>query len=348
MTIINRALDKAYKRRSDAQIATALEERASVVGGWASKLREPNRPIPAPARAAVAAQTASTAPADSPAPPAAQPRRKPTGPVVAPAGVNVRVDAPHAASRGPLLVDTQTAAVQVTDEPPDETAESSSEQTPGLWVWPPIVQKLMTCPAGAEINRLAGRLKQLAAERGLECVALSGPGRSAGRTSLVLTLAKALVETCGARVVVVDADFEHPDMARMISIRPRSGLWDVACEHRSGSSPLTTLIPGKLALVPLVARVAPAAINRRHIAALQTFFRSLRRGYDLVLVDAGPWGSLIPPLVFENRAIDAFICVTRHDADDHVDDEAFRQPGIEWLGTIENFTPASQFELQTV
>ena len=229
------------------------------------------------------------------------------------------------------------------------TSETSREELPGLWAWPPIVQKLLSCPAGAEINRLAGRLKQLALERGLGCLAVSGPCRAAGRTSLVLTLAKALTESCSARVAIVDADFEHPDVARMLAARPRSGLWNAACERGSGPSPVTTLIPGKLAIVPLLARVSPAAIDRQKIAALQTFLQKLRRAYDLVLVDAGPWESLIPQLVFENRAIDAFICVSRYNvADEQLDAAAYRQPGIEWLGMIETFAPASQLEPPTV
>lgn len=353
MTIINRALHKAYKRRSDAQPAVALQQRAATATGWASNLREPVRPIPMPERAAAAPGTVTTVPEGSLALPVAPARRKPEGPVVVPASTTVRVDSPHAPSKGPLLVDTRSAAPQPTESRLAETTDRSrgkvAEPAIGPWAWPPVVQKLLNCPAGAEIRQLAGRLMQLASERSLGCLALSGPGRAAGRTSLVLTLARALTESCSARVAIVDADFGHPDVARMISVRPRSGLWNAACEKGLGSSPVMTLIPGKLALVPLVARVSPEAIDRRKIAALQTFLQVLRRGYDLVLVDAGPWESLIPPLVFENRTIDGFICVSRYnDDDEQLDDATYRQPGIEWLGTIETFTPASQLELQTV
>jgi Mrp family chromosome partitioning ATPase len=120
----------------------------------------------------------------------------------------------------------------------------------------------------------------------------------------------------------------------------------VACENHTAPSPLATLVPGKLSLVPLVARVSPEAIDRRKIAAMQTYLRRMRRGYDLVLIDAGPWESLIPPLVFENLTVDAFICVSRHnDAEEPLDDASYRQPGVEWLGTIETFCPAMR-ELQ--
>ena len=342
MTIINRALHKAYKRRSDHEPAVAVDERAAATGGWAQILREPARPDPQPDGATAAGQTPAFQVADDAAlAPHAPPReRKIEGPVVAPAGSVVRVDSPHPAAKGPILVETAPATRSML------AADAARTQSPGIWAWPPIVQKLLSCAAAGEINRLAGRLKQMAAERGLGCVALSGTGRLAGRTSLCLTLAKALTDTCGARVVVVDADFTHPDVARTLSIRPRSGLWDVACENHTAPSPLATLVPGKLSLVPLVARVSPEAIDRRKIAAMQTYLRRMRRGYDLVLIDAGPWESLIPPLVFENLTVDAFICVSRHnDAEEPLDDASYRQPGVEWLGTIETFCPAMR-ELQ--
>jgi Mrp family chromosome partitioning ATPase len=366
MTIINRALHKAYRHRTAAQPTDALEQSPETVGGWASKVREPKPPSPAPEHPAAIRQTVAKPIPDggSIATPAAPARHetdvhRPTdGPIVAPASVAVRVDAPHAPAKRPLLVETPAATVRATSSP--SVAKDTSRGHPAeFWAWPPIVQKLLNCPAGAEINQLAGRLTQLAAERGLGCLALSGAGRLAGRTSLVLTLAKSLTETCAARVAVVDADFEHPDLARMLSLRPHSGLWDVACERKSGSSPWTTLIPGKLALVPLVARVSLDAVDRRRISVLQTFLRSLRRGYDLVLIDAGPWESLVPSLVFENGVIDAFIGVSRSsDGEELLDDALYNQPGIEWLGTIETFSPVShsplshspgpQLELQTV
>ena len=250
---------------------------------------------------------------------------------MAPAGVAVRVDPPHRPADVGLLVETHPTKTPASKLPAAVKDEARAQAE--FWAWPPIVQKLLSCPAGAEINRLAGRLTQLADERGLHCLALSGTGRLAGRTSLVLTLAKSLAETCSARVAVVDADFEHPDLARMLSLRPHSGLWDVACERKLRSSPRTMLVPGKLAVVPLVARVSLDAVDRRKISVLQSFLRALRSGYDLILIDAGPWESLVPPLVFENGAIDAFIGVSRsRDANEQLDDELYNQPGIEMAG----------------
>lgn len=366
MTIINRALNKAYRRRSDAEPAPEIEQRSPAAGGWAPTLREPIRPIPSPDRTASRPEPAPIGSDESLAPPA-----KGVGRLLTPAavptthseGATVRFDAPHAPQAVPTPVPdkvptqaARSAAARVADSPrradfglvvPADVAPADAAED---WSWPPIVEKLLNCPAGPELRLFAGRLKQLAVEKGLGCVALSGPGRSAGRTSLVLTLAHVLAEVQSARVVIVDADFGHPQAAQMLSLQPARGLWDAALEKQPATSALTTLIPEKLAIVPLVERVAAAAIDRRKIGMLQASLRALRRQYDIVLVDAGPWEALIPPLVFESRAIDAFVCVCRCDPADEerLDDDAYRHPGIEWLGMIETFTPASELKSHSV
>ena len=225
------------------------------------------------------------------------------------------------------------------------TTEPSGAESAPHWSWPPIVRKLLDSRAGPELRKLAASLKQLAATHRLGCLALSGPGRATGRTSLILTLAHILAETQFCRVAIVDADFGHPQAADLLSLRPQTGLWEAACQPEAGSSPAIPLIPERLAIVPLVEPVAPAAFDRRKIAAVQTLLRSLRRDHDLVLVDAGPWEALVPPLVFESLAVDAFLCVSRCDAaEERLDDEHYRQPGVEWLGMIETFAPAVSSE----
>ena len=333
MTIINRALNKAYKRRLDGDpVCTPESPPEGITTGWVSKLREPIQPIGASEPAAVNARAPAARPMAPQVPQSvpAPPRRAGS---VAPAAPrpDVRIDAPH----------SPAARVKESDARSAGAAEFPRIRNAEEWSWPPIVQSLLAGQVGTEIRDLAAKLKKLAADRELRCVALSGPDRSAGRTSLLLTLAHALSVDQGARVAMVDADFGNPGAAHMIALNPRAGLWDAVCKGETEAAATTTLIGGRLTIVPLVARVPIEAIDRGKIGAMQTFLRSLRRDSDVVLVDAGPWESLVPPLVFECRAIDALISVCRYSASaqDQHDDENYRQPGIEWLGTIETFVP---------
>jgi hypothetical protein len=97
-----------------------------------------------------------------------------------------------------------------------------------------------------------------------------------------------------------------------------------------------------LAIVPLAKPVAIELIDRNKIRNLHSLLRALGRDGNIVLVDAGSWESLVPPLIFESHAVDACICVLRADTppDERLDEEALRQPGVEFLGTIETFTPS--------
>lgn len=327
MTTINRALHKAYKRRAESEPARETRRPAApTVSGWASKLREPIKPLKRPLPAPPVSQTPS--------------EQLPTSlNAVLSGGTKIRIDAGHSPTDSAPPPVKPTLAVPPKEDPAEPAAP---------WSWPPIVQLLLTCPAAAEIRDLAVQLRHLAADQDLRCVAFSGPGRKAGRTSLVLTLASVLIADKTTRVAIVDADFDHPDAARMISLQPASGLEEIIANPAPADGVATTLIAGRLAIVPLTKPVAAATIDNRGMGALQAFLRALRREYDLVLIDAGPsefdgGNTEHPPLVLECRAVDALVCVCRDNSSQDerpIDEMDFRQPGIEWLGVVETFVNA--------
>ncbi len=357
MTIINRALDKAYRRHSEAEPGARTDSRAPAVRGWASKLRDPLRPIQPPAGSVAnptpAEQDMATVEPEAPAAsPSSEPQltASPLAAVSIPIGTKTRLDSPHAPApaTAPALLEIQPAAflpaqTLIAERPADEEPRIEAATA---WAWPPIVDKLLDCPAGAELRKFAARLNQLALGRNLGCLAFSGPGRGAGRTSLLLALAHVLAEKHAARVAVIDADFQNPQVAQMLSVHPKSGLWDAASQAGPVVSAVTTLIPEKLTLVPLVEPVVAEAIDSEKIERLQAFLQAVRSEHDLILVDAGPWEAIVPPLLFESGTIDAFLCVSRHDAamEERLDDDAYRQPGVDWLGMIETFTPAAHLQ----
>jgi hypothetical protein len=207
------------------------------------------------------------------------------------------------------------------------------------WSWPPIVQRLLTCPAAADLRNVAVKLRELAAGHDLRCVAFSGPGRGVGRTSLVLTLASVLIADKTTRVTIFDGDFDHPDAAQLISLHPTVGLEEAIQNATAAKEAATTLIAGRLAIVPLAKPVTAESIDNRRSGDLQTLLRSLRRENDIVLIDAGPWETGRLPLVLECRAVDAVVCVCRANSSGAVTPDAgsFRQPGVEWLGVVETF-----------
>lgn len=354
MTIINRALDKAYKRHSEAESGTRPESRPPAVRGWASKLRDPLRPIQPPDRIAATLSTVAQGLVPATALPVGTHPPTSSAATAIPHETTARIDSPHAPAKAPAILEIRPEAFlslhsQTVESQAEESAQTATVPIATAWAWPPIVDKLLNCPAGSELRNFAARLNQFALSRSLGCLAFSGPGRGAGRTSLLLALAHALAEKHAARVAIVDADFQNPQAAQMLSLRPKVGLWEAASRRETVATTVMTLVPGKLAIVPLVAPVASAAIDSEKIATLTSFLQAVRSEYDLLLVDAGPWESLVPPLIFENYTIDAMICVSRHGAaaDERLDDDAYRQPGVDWLGIIETFTPVAQMQARS-
>jgi len=385
MTVINRALHKAYKRRAESEPArelkrpssatdtgSASESKTPTVSGWASKLREPIRPLSRPT-VSIEAALATVAPAIMPH--------------ALPEGAIIRVDAAHmpidsssdSANESPSIkaqsiTEPALPAVENHSDVPRQAepavqvesvaqSESTVNPEPALppdhavptelpgqselsaqWSWPPIVQRLLTCPAAKDLRDLAVQLRELAAGNDLRCVAFSGPGRNAGRTSLVLTLASVLIADKTTRVAIVDADFSHPHAAQLISLHPAEGLEEAIANLAVDDQVVTTLIENRLAIVPLAKPLAAESIDNRRIGTLQTFMRSLRRQFDLVLIDAGPWETANLPLVLECRAVDAVVCVCRTNAthEETAGAANFLQPGVEWLGTIETFAPPKE------
>jgi len=343
MTVINRALDKAYKRRAESEPVAALKRPGSgSISGWASKLREPlrspDRPVAEPAvlgppvpEIPISDIAAPEIPISDITAPEIKVSDTTSSEQALPETTTNSLDAGHSttAASAPALL-TTSATAQAQAAPPVPT---------GQWSWPPIVQRLLTCPAAPELLDLAVQLRALAAGNDLRSIACSGPGRQVGRTSLVLTLASVLIADKSTRVAIVDADFNHPQAAQLISLHPAQGLEEAIDNPRADAGVVTTLLAGRLSIVPLVKPVAAEALDSRRIGALQAFLRSLRREFDIVLIDAGPWKPGRLPLLLECRAVDAVVCVCRASSlhTEPADERNSRQAGVEWLGVVETF-----------
>lgn len=382
-TINRALLKAFERRADENVAAEFEQHPSAVIRGWAKKLREPKRvatwepgqgevqpatevAVPAPVEPAAALPAAAqlapapvAAVANVPATPSAPPtviEKDADVPVVSlhrPDGATLRFDQAHA----PAVVAADPITPVVRPEPvaapsadsvakaaaAEVVAPPSAQREQLAWSWPTIVERLLACPAAGELRELADRLYELAADCDLRCVAFSGPGRRAGRTSLIATLAWVLAEEKSTRVAIVDANFDNPGLAQALSLSPAAGLGAAFGEGVFDPAESITNLSEKIVIAPLVDRVPPETINRDGIGSLQSLLRSLRRECDVVLIDAGGWDQSAPPAVLECRAIDAFVCVARSRtaAAGQVAEQDLEQLGIEWLGQVETFVPAA-------
>lgn len=206
--------------------------------------------------------------------------------------------------------------------------------------WPDGVSRLIDA-ADEPLEQLLTNLVTRSI-RGQKVIAWQGCRRSDGCTTLMLAAARRLAER-GVKVIVVDAEFRQPRLARHLGLMPTVG-WE---EVLAGRLPLADVVVESLgdqvALLPLCAPGASepgGAIPDDPAASLET----LRSHYDLVLVDLGRARKSEDgaDLVFSGRPwIDAVILVhhvgkTPQTELSHAKTR-LRRAGISDVAVVENF-----------
>lgn len=151
--------------------------------------------------------------------------------------------------------------------------------------WPGIVLVLER-EWGQRFERMADRLIESRDRQNLKVLLFTSCHRAEGRTTLVLTLARALARRPG-RTVLVDADLTGPMLSHTLGLQPRYGLDDVVTEGHALADALVHAPDDHLWILPL--RLA-AASPREFLASpgWACTMARLRREFDLVLVDGSP------------------------------------------------------------
>jgi protein-tyrosine kinase len=151
--------------------------------------------------------------------------------------------------------------------------------------WPATVQALER-EYGDRFARMADSLIEARDRLHLKVLWFTSCHRAEGRTTLVLTLARALARRPG-RTLVLDGDLTGPMLARQLGLRPKSGLDDVIDHGFALSDALIDAPNTPLTILPLR---APVARPREFLASpsWSCALARLRREFDLVLIDGGP------------------------------------------------------------
>jgi Mrp family chromosome partitioning ATPase len=171
--------------------------------------------------------------------------------------------------------------------------------------WPATIRTLERT-YGERFSRLAESLIAARDERHFKSLLFTSCHRAEGRTTLVLTLARALARRPG-RTLLIDADMTGPMLARLLGVRPEVGLDDVVENGAALSDALIDAPDDHLSLLPLR---APVARPRDFVAspAWVSVLTRLRRDFDLILLDSSPLFAGLSTAVL-HRSIDAAVLV---------------------------------------
>jgi Mrp family chromosome partitioning ATPase len=171
--------------------------------------------------------------------------------------------------------------------------------------WPETVRALER-EHGDRFEGLADALIEARARLHHKVLLFTSCHRAEGRTTLVLTLARALARRPG-RTLLVDADLTGPMLARQLGLRPRVGLDDVIEEGQALAEALVEAPDDHLTILPLRAAVARPRefLGDPGWACLMA---RLRREFDLVLLDGSPLFAGLSAAVL-HRSVDAAVLV---------------------------------------
>ena len=194
--------------------------------------------------------------------------------------------------------------------------------------------------AAAELEQIGRDLVQWQRD-GLRTVGVTSLARQEGRTTFSICLARAAAAQ-GLRVLLFDADLDHPQLAAVLGIDTQADWTQVL----SGSLPIEEVAVASLAESVTLAPLRPEAAGRGHLLRLGQFallVDHLTTLADLVVVDLPPQESQGLPASRAGFAspIDAVAVVRdlRRTSDEQlrrsVDD--LRRGGLTVVGVIENF-----------
>lgn len=183
---------------------------------------------------------------------------------------------------------------------------------------------------------------------GQKCIALTSLERGVGRTTVCLTLARKLAAR-GLRPLVVDADCQQPDLARVCRLDQYAGWGEVMLGEIALEEALVASIDDGVTLMPwrgTETRLSQLTGSPR----LSASFELLRGHYDVVLIDAPPLASdeAIGELVGFAEAISLDAVYVLHDTRCVLNPglgamcQKLREAGVSVEGLIENFVSEAE------
>jgi protein-tyrosine kinase len=203
--------------------------------------------------------------------------------------------------------------------------------------WPALVLSLER-DWSPRFERMAHLLMAVRHQQGLKTILFTSCHRAEGRTTLVLTLARALARQ-PIRTLILDADLTGPMVARLLGLRPQVGLEDIVDHGKSLADALIDARDDHLTILPMRTAVCRPREFLASPAWTCTIAR-LRREFDLILVDGGPLFTGLSAALL-HRSMDAAVLVHHHGMTGeravlHAR-EVLEAGGIPLLGSAETF-----------
>jgi Mrp family chromosome partitioning ATPase len=223
---------------------------------------------------------------------------------------NRGTSAPNTATSRPTLASVMA---------PQQTAESNPDTSVATFHLPKICEQLLSDHAD-QLTAAVDTISRAASE-GRSVVTIVGSEPQVGCTTVLLCLARQLTAQ-GKSVVVVDANFQNPQLATALGIYPTTTWQDMLDRGAPLAEALVRSSEDGLTLLPSANRWQRPSAEQIGLQASVTA-GALRYEYEIVLIDLGTMFSEKPDAdtlqLFETMRIDASILVAN--ANSHSDHE---------------------------
>ena len=276
----------------------------------------------------------------------AQPQRwriDPTDPVIPP-GPHTNASAyqvPPMAPSAYVSAETNVAAENISDrETLVRTRGFRANWEVDRFQCPRLCQRLQSL-AGDQLYRISTSLLPESKAEGT-IAAFTGVNSAEGRTTVLIALAN-VAATLGKRIAIIDGHLTKPSLGPMLGIQLDRGWESVSLGMPIGDAAVASLSESAI-LFPL-GRSIRWQQGAYSLEGADSLLKSLRKNFDLVLLDAGPM--FVAAHNWFNQAcahlVDTAIILSdkRHVNVEQINDASSRiaQAGVTSISILENFSP---------
>ncbi len=141
--------------------------------------------------------------------------------------------------------------------------------------------------AAEQFRLLRTRVKQAERGRTVRSIVITSPSKGDGKSLTAANLALVMAQEFHQRVLLIDADFRRPSIARLFGLSESPGLSDVLLGAADLDTALVSLTEQRLTILPAGTPAAhPAELLGS--SAMRRALDTLRARFDRILIDMPP------------------------------------------------------------
>lgn len=141
--------------------------------------------------------------------------------------------------------------------------------------------------AAEQYRLLRTRVKRAENGRALRSIVITSPSKGDGKSLTAANLALTMAQEFHQRVLIVDADFRRPSIARLFGVSDSPGLSDVLLGGADLDAALVSLTEQRLTVLPAGTPPGRAA-ELLGSAGMRRVLDALRSRFDRILIDMPP------------------------------------------------------------